>query len=191
MSLRWIAKVTKRQRWWLSVMQLLHDGCKLIKIGIKNVEFCNYELCWSKSMQLQKDLTPDFVHIMSHWQLAKLLSSTIDIGQKHRVIEYFLKVGHNHSQLRKHKWLIRMEDKWNKKQWHKKKSNVLLWTLIQCNINPYKHCLILPGDLFPWVFIAKTYYIGPSSCALCLRKYFGSNHFVVKGYSTSFGGYRL
>ena len=34
-----------------------------------------------------KDLTPDFVQIMSHLQLAELLSFTTELGQRHRVIE--------------------------------------------------------------------------------------------------------
>ena len=32
-------------------------------------------------MRLPKDITPDFVPIMSHWLLAKLLSLTTEIGQ--------------------------------------------------------------------------------------------------------------
>ena len=37
---------------------------------------------------------------------------------------------------------------------------LLLDTLIQCDINPYRHYLSLPGDLVPWVLlfsvVAKT-----------------------------------
>ena len=38
-----------------------------------------------------QDLTPDFVQIMSHRQLAKLLSFTTELGQRHRVIDNSLR----------------------------------------------------------------------------------------------------
>ena len=53
-------------------------------------------------MRFQKDITLDFVLPVSHWQFAKLLSFTTEIGQKHRVIEYSLKIGRIYSRLRKH-----------------------------------------------------------------------------------------
>ena len=49
-----------------------------------------------------------------------------------------------------------------KREWSKKEPKLLFWTLIQCDINPYRHHLSLPGDLVPWVLLfsvtAKTYY---------------------------------
>ena len=36
-----------------------------------------------------------------------------------------------------------------KKDLSKKESKLLLWTLIQCDINPYRHYLNLPKDLVP------------------------------------------
>ena len=40
----------------------------------------------SKDYMDTKDLTPDFVQIMSHRQFAELLSFTTELGQRHRVI---------------------------------------------------------------------------------------------------------
>ena len=41
----------------------------------------------SKDYTDTKDLTPDFVQIMSHRQFAELLSSMTELGQSPRVIE--------------------------------------------------------------------------------------------------------
>ena len=45
------------------------------------LDYRKCDLCWSKAMWLQKDITPDFVPTMSHWLLAKLLSFMIEIGE--------------------------------------------------------------------------------------------------------------
>ena len=57
--------------------------------------------CYAKTMWHTKDITPDLVPTNCQGLLAKLLSFTTEIGQRHRVIENSMKIGRNHSRLRK------------------------------------------------------------------------------------------
>ena len=49
---------------------------------------------------------------------------------------------------------------------------MLLKSLIQSDINPYRHYLNLLGDIVPWVLLfrekPKTYYIAPKGCLVQL-----------------------
>ena len=56
----------------------LHDGCKLIK-RTSFWDYCKHNSWQLKSTWLLKDITPDFVSMMSHWLRATFLSFTIDI----------------------------------------------------------------------------------------------------------------
>ena len=108
-------------------------------------------------MRLQKDITPDFVLTMSHWQLAKLLSFTAEIGQSRSVLENYLEdrtESHTtmKAQMNHKKW----EMNGMKSESSNKESNLLFWTLIQWDINPYRHILSLLGDVVPWVFVSKS-----------------------------------
>ena len=64
-----------------------HDGCKLtqelMKLLIWAIVIHDEQI---KDYTNTKDLTPDFVQIMSHRQLAELLSFTTELGQSPRVI---------------------------------------------------------------------------------------------------------